>query len=304
MAQWYDQRLSHPYTNANDLINLDSHTGYTISDDITESDSLDVYLDAKLARYTSGSLLSNAIIITQAITIPQDTRSQRSDLYFFKNQWDLDYLGYQIVSSRTRINKDKESRRFNIMTAFAKLGNILVLNPGQELSYLRDIDYDGGLKVNYKYGLSIIGDEEIQDYGGGICGSSTALYQGILTNKALDITKRRSHSRRYSDLYTAKINGELITTPGGDSVLYGPSLDLHLSNARDYPIIIIANYDGSLWGQEQVFSLWKAQDHGSMEFISSYKTTTQDSDGKTLRWWCYTWNINGELVKSCYKKVQ
>jgi|GEM_PF-6205216 len=51
------------------------------------------------------------------------------------------------------------------MTAFAKLGNIIVLNPGQELSYLRDIDYDGDLKVNYKYGLSIIGDEEIQDYG-------------------------------------------------------------------------------------------------------------------------------------------
>jgi vancomycin resistance protein YoaR len=74
------------------------------------------------------------------------------------------------------------------------------------LQYLRDIEFDGGPRKTYKYGLSIIGDEEIPDYGGGICGSSTALYQGILTNLALDITQRRSHTRRYSDLYPATIN--------------------------------------------------------------------------------------------------
>jgi|GEM_PF-2987886 len=51
------------------------------------------------------------------------------------------------------------------------------------------------------------------DYGGGICGSSTALYQGILTNTALDITKQRNHTRWYGDLYPAVINGEMITTP-------------------------------------------------------------------------------------------
>lgn len=190
------------------------------------------------------------------------------------------------------------------MTAFAKMGNVLVLNPWQELSYLRDIDFDNGPRINYKFWLSIIGDEEISDYGWGICGSSTAVYQGILTNTALDITKSRAHSRRYSDLYPAVINGDLITTPWLDSALYGPALDLHFTNIRDYPVIIIANYDGSLWGTEQVFSFGRREDHGSFEFVSSYKTSTVDSFGKTLKWWCYTWMINGSKRTSCYKKVQ
>jgi hypothetical protein len=52
-----------------------------------------------------------------------------SDIYLFKNAQDLQDLGYEIVSHRTRVNHDKEYRRFNIMTAFAKMGNVIVLNP-------------------------------------------------------------------------------------------------------------------------------------------------------------------------------
>ena|GEM_PF-4944846 len=109
------------------------------------------------------------------------------------------------------------------------------------------------------------------------------MYQGILTNTALDVTKRRAHSRRYSDLYPATINDNFVTIPGNDSVLYGPSLDLHFTNTRSYPIVIIANYDGTDGGEEQVFSLGRMQDRGSMEFVSSYTTTSKDADGKTLK---------------------
>lgn len=304
IANKYQSRASKPYlSNANNLITL--NTGavwYTIHREISNADPLDLYIRQQLTQYDSIS--SKIVTITKPIIIPHKLRSQWSDVYLFKNQWDLESLGYEIVSSRTRINQDKDYRRFNIMTAFAKMGNVLVVNPWQELSYLRDIDFDNGPRINYKFWLSIIGDEEISDYGWGICGSSTAVYQGILTNTALDITKSRAHSRRYSDLYPAVINGDLITTPWLDSALYGPALDLHFTNIRDYPVIIIANYDGTLGGVEQVFSFGRREDHGSFEFVSSYKTSTIDTiNGSTLRWWCYTWMINGEKRTSCYKKV-
>lgn len=273
---------------------------------VESRDELDIYLDDVLEQYRSLPLdpALRDDIDTKDITIKSRKRRDRSDINLFTQTSDLKALWYEIVSHRTRVNRDKEYRRYNIMTAFAKMGNVLVLNPWQTVSYLNDIDYDEWPKLNYKYGLSIIGDEEIMDYGGGICGSSTAIYQGILTNTALDITKQRNHTRRYSNLYPAVINGEMVTTPWLDSALYGPILDLHFTNTRNYPVIIVANYDGSVWGTEEIFSLGRAQDRGSFEFVSSRKTTTTDADGKTLHWGCYVWTVNGEQRKSCYKKVE
>lgn len=292
-------------SNADGIITLwNDNTSYTIIRNISNADALDLYLRKELTQYASGWILNKTLIITKPIIIPHSVRSQWSDLYLFKNQWDLESLGYEIVSSRTRTNNDKDYRRFNIMTAFAKMGNVFVLNPGQEIRYLRDIEFDNGPRLNYQFWLSIIGDEEISDYGWGICGSSTAVYQGILTNTALDITKSRAHSRRYSDLYPAVINGELITTPWLDSALYGPSLDLYFTNIREYPVIIIANYDGSDGGEEQVFSLARRDDRGSFEFVSSFPTSYTEPDGAVVRGGCYTWSVNGEERRSCYKKVQ
>jgi len=273
---------------------------------VESRDELDLYLDDILEQYRSLPLDPSLRedIKTKDITIKAKKRRDRSDINLFTQATDLNDLWYEIVSHRTRVNQDNDNRRYNIMTAFAKMGNVLVLNPWQKVSFLNDIDFDDWPKLNYKYGLSIIGDEEIMDYGGGICGSSTALYQGILTNTALDITKQRNHTRWYGDLYPAVINGEMITTPWLDSALYGPILDLHFTNTRDYPIIIVANYDGTVWGTEEVFSLGRAQDRGSFEFVSSRKTSTVDSNGDTLRGWCYTWTVNGEQRTSCYKKVE
>jgi hypothetical protein len=308
MDQWFTGRVVHPRvgTTNNMLTSIGTGT-YDIRYPVESTDSLDTLLQDLIDRYAvlplDPALRTN--VKTEEIIVREWDWRERSDIYLFKNTTDLQDLGYEIVSHRTRVNRDKDYRRFNIMTAFAKMGNVLVLNPWQSLQYLRDIEFDNGPRKNYQYGLSIIGDEEIKDYGGGICGSSTALYQGILTNLALDITKRRAHTRRYSDLYPATINWQYIDTPGNDSALYGPSLDLHLTNIRPYPVIIVANYDGSAGGMEEVFSLAYSGDRGSIEFVSSYKTSAIDStNGSTLRGWCYIWSINGEERKSCYKKVQ
>jgi vancomycin resistance protein YoaR len=50
-------------------------------------------------------------------------------------------------------------------------------------------------------------------YAGGLCGASTALYQGILTNTALEVTERYPHTKRYTDLYDSVIDGKSINVP-------------------------------------------------------------------------------------------
>ena len=305
--QWFTGWIVHPWSGMTNGMLTSIGTGmYDISYPVESTDGLDILLQDLMSRYAAISLdpAMRTNIKIEDIIIRESDWHRWSDIYLFKNATDLYDLGYEIVSHRTRINNDKEYRRFNIMTAFAKMGNVVVLNPWQEISYLRDIQFDNGPKKVYKYGLSIIGDEEISDYGGGICGSSTALYQGILTNMALHISQRRNHTRRYSNLYPAIINWQYIKTPGIDSALYGPSLDLNFTNIRSYPVIIVANYDGSVWGNEEVFSLAYTGDRGSFEYLSSYKTSTVDSsNGTILRGWCYLWKINGVEQKSCYKKV-
>jgi vancomycin resistance protein YoaR len=37
--------------------------------------------------------------------------------------------------------------------------------------------YDGITRENYEYGYVVVGNQEKLDYGGGICGASSAIYQ-------------------------------------------------------------------------------------------------------------------------------
>lgn len=86
-------------------------------------------------------------------------------LYLWKNADELRALGYKVISSRYRTNYDAAYRRHNILTAFAYLGHVRVLNPGDSFYYLGSIHYDPKTKKNYKNGLAIVQDEEIPVYG-------------------------------------------------------------------------------------------------------------------------------------------
>lgn len=118
-----------------------------------------------------------------------------------------------------------------------------VLNPGDEISFMQDSNFDPGAQQLYQDGFVIFLDEEVEDYGGGLCGGSTAIYQGIVTNKSLSRPALRNHSKRYHHLYDATIDGELISTPGIDSTIYSNSLDLRLRNTANHPIILVLNYE-------------------------------------------------------------
>jgi len=53
--------------------------------------------------------------------------------------------------------------------------------------------------------------------------------------------------------------------------VYDPYFDVKVQNIRDYPIIVVFNFDGLSGSVEQMFTLSKAQDRGSFEYIGTYK---------------------------------
>jgi hypothetical protein len=55
-----------------------------------------------------------------------------------------------LVSHRARINTDAAYRRHNIDTALEQFGSVRVISPGEELSFLEEINYDPQEQELYK----------------------------------------------------------------------------------------------------------------------------------------------------------
>jgi len=274
-----------------------------VSTPIYQDDVLDLYLNDQLRDVVLGDTMDADLMIS-----PSVYNAWKWKVQLFKNTEDLEALGYQVVSHRVRINSDTGYRRANIAQAFNQIGHVRVLNPGDEISYLEDSNFDPYTQALYEDGLVINMDEEVEEYGGGLCGGSTAIYQWIVTNKALSRPALRNHSKRYHHLYDATIDGQLINTPGIDSTIYSNSLDLRMKNIANHPVILVSNYEGGMGEEEEVFTIGYASDRGSITYVWSrphYATLS-------VAWWwsksvvgeCHTWNINGTERESCYKEIK
>ena len=277
---------------------------FGVSQVVPYEDHIDVRIRNQFGNLKTNWITAKSNSRFNYIYIPKTTWEYRNDIFLFKNDLDLKDLWYKVISRRTRINKDLEYRRFNISTAFQKFGNVRVINPGESIDYLSDIAFDSNVWVNYKYGKSVVLDEEIDTYGGGICWSSTAVYQGILTNKSLERTQVRNHSQWYNSLYFATINDKYVTTPGIDSTVYEWTIDLKFKNISTHPIVVIANYDGSYGGVEEVFTLSWELDRGEFSYVGKSSSTCKVMVNKkqtTKACNCYTWLINDMRKTSCYK---
>jgi vancomycin resistance protein YoaR len=146
-----------------------------------------------------------------------------------------------------------------------------------------------------------------------MCWASTAIYQWILTNSWLKVTKLRNHSKWFSNLYTATINHKRISTPWIDSAVYHGQIDLSMSNISPYPIVLVMNYDWSYGWAEEVFTLSLAPTKWAFSFVQWWKQRrTEEVEDPNWSWtisttvnawWCYTRLINGEKQTSCYKEV-
>ncbi len=287
-----------PFSEADGLLTIDGSWKILFSGTTDEIDQLDQLLSEFLSWYSwffSGdAVLIKNPKISADIEISPSQWEMFQDIFLFKSQKELNSLWYEVISSRHRKNDDEAYRRHNIKTAFAKLGNIRVVNMSWTLSFLWNIDLNNPKVRSYARWHWIFEDKVIPMYAGGVCGASTALYQWILTNKALEVVERKGHSKRYQHLYTSTINWVIVKTPGIDSAVYDDLLDLRIKNIWDYPVIIVMNYDGSFWWTETVFSLWKPKDKGSFSYLRKYVV----GDYK-----CFLRSINNKETPSCYKEI-
>ncbi len=111
----------------------------------------------------------------------------------------------------------------------------LVLKPGEEFSWL-DPNRVGpcGKDDGYKAGIGITKHGPILDYGGGICVTSTVLYQ-CENAVGLKTTERHSHSKSVS-----------YATQGEDSAINAGSLDLKFVNDTEKVATFSIEIDDSL----------------------------------------------------------
>ncbi len=292
--QGYMNFNNEPYQEGNLAINIQTWDFHVIRD-ISENDTLDVILHGILSGFatdfenikTYGDYMD-----FKSIGITLEEYSQLWTLFLFKNEQDLRDLWYELISWKIRENVDKEYRRYNIMTAFKNIGNVRLIMPNETFNLTDEIRYTpyNGNSM-YVSGYATIWAGVRWVYGGGLCGVSTAIYQGMLTNRGFQLLQYIPHSTYYRDLFNAEINGIRVSTPGLDATIYAPRYNLQYKNIRDYPIILVLNFR---WGEsdpEQVFTLSKAQDKWTFEFV-------------WRRGMCYTWKINEENRTSCYNYIK
>lgn len=297
-VSWYTKFITKPY-GANSWISVDSWWNLSVVP-IMMQDSLDKHIE----KWRKENKQKPAQEITYSLLANQ--RDAFPFLYLFKNKDDLAAMGYELTSNRERINTDEAYRRFNIKTALDTIWPVRVLMPNESLSFLADSQFDNNEKKKYKRGKIISSDEEVDGYWWWLCGAATALYQWTVTNKWLSI-KMRNHSKWYKNLYTATIDGQRQAIPWIDATIYSPSLDVTITNTKSYPIIINMNFDWTYKWVESVFTLAKAEDKWSLEYVGKryYKTTLFVKGVPTgVTWQCHTWLINWKKQERCYKEIK
>ncbi len=300
--------VSKPYSWSSNDVNITTWNYSFTWDLIVESlpiksnDPLDQHIDNFLASYND----TEYQIHKKPFILSSTDYGSWTWIHLFKNAQDLTDMWYTIVSHRVRENYDKSYRRHNISTALKEFWSVRVVNPWEVLSFIDEINYDPQEQELYKNWFTVVLDEDQTEYWWGLCGASTALYQWLLTNKAILPAEWRAHTQRYWNLYDAQVNGETITMPWLDSTIYDGHIDYKIENTANYPIIVVSNYDGSFWWIEEVFSLAKTEDWWDFEHKYAWPnraTVIVDGIKKTVRGWCYGRIINWEERESCYKQV-
>lgn len=287
IKNWFTWFTIKPFSD-NDLDVIRSGYYYQLQA-ITKKDNLDLLMENQIKN----NFMWNELNINRWILFLP--KAWLTWIYLFKSKSDLGKLWYQIVSFRDRVNNDLEYRRHNISTAFKNIWNVRILNSFDEISFMDNIDFDRKAKKNFKNWKVIVWDNIVNAYGGWVCGASTAIYQWIVTNKALEITSRIPHSKRVARLYKANINDQFNYIPWIDTTVYYEWADFIFRNISNHPIVLFLGYDWNEWSIEDVFSLWFKNDKWSLMYKKRF-----------FRWSysCYTWNINWSDVSSCYKMIQ
>jgi len=122
----------------------------------------------------------------------------------------------------TSLRARTRGQAHNALRAARSLDGLL-LRPGETLSFNKRVG-PWNAEAGYRKAPASFDGELIRSYGGGVCQTSTTLYNAALI-AGLDVVERHRHIR--PPAYVA---------PGRDAAVAMPSIDLRIRNPYSYPV--------------------------------------------------------------------
>lgn len=129
----------------------------------------------------------------------------------------------ELLSSFTTYSTNTEDGNHNMALALASC-NGSVIAPGETWSFNACTGNSNLTSLGYRYATVIIGGELVPGVGGGLCQSSTTIYNAAIRTN-MEIVERYCHY--YQSTYASA---------GLDATIDYPYLDLKLKNPTDYPM--------------------------------------------------------------------
>lgn len=217
-----------------------------------------------------------AISIDEVKTMLQEKQEKYTiPLKITKPKVTTDSLGDEAFPNRiatysTKYSTADVNRTTNIKISVNKINGVVLL-PGEEFSYNKVLG-PRTPQAGYKLGAAYIGGKVVSDYGGGVCQTSSTLYNAVLLSN-LEITSRTSHYFAAAYVPVSR-----------DATVYWPSLDFKFKNNRNYPIKIKASTSNGVINVE-IFGITEESDYEVelQSYVTSYiQYNTEYKDDNTL----------------------
>lgn len=146
---------------------------------------------------------------------------------------DINYTLYKekIVGYTTYFDVNNAARVNNLSVALSYLNEKIIM-PGEIFSYNEAIG-DTTAAKGYKEAATFKGGTVVMEMGGGICQTSSTLYNVALMAN-LEIVERHPHGLPVA-----------YVPPSRDATVYSPVLDFRFKNTRNYPVKIVTSFSSS-----------------------------------------------------------
>ena len=184
------------------------------------SDESGVYVDADQIYRTVTGLLDSGVYEESIWVEPQIVLASVTKAELMNS--------FGRISSFTTETTSSANRNTNIRLAAEAISHTTVL-PGETFSFNQATGQRTAEK-GYKPASAIGGGETFDEIGGGVCQTSTTLFNAV-ARANLKITDRDPHA--WPSTYVDK---------GEDATVNWPNLDFRFMNDTEWPIFIVANY--------------------------------------------------------------
>ena len=202
-------------------------------------------------------------VIPLKITIPEKTLEDLGEEAFPN----------ELGTYSTRYDPTNKNRSNNLEISAEKIDGTIVL-PGETFSYNQTVG-ERTIAEGYKEAGAYSGGRVVQDVGGGICQTSSTLYNAVLLAN-LEIVDRSNHQFLTS-----------YVPAGRDATVAWGSIDFQFKNTREYPIKIEASVKNGVC----TMSIYGIKEETEYEVViqpvvlSYIPYTTKYEDDPTLEEW-------------------